>query len=128
MKPPRNEVRFPDSPVESTGGTSGDDVAATREAPAPAAGADAPTAARPWLPIDDTTPRDGTLIEYKVHPEDADASAGHARWRMTRQRDASNRRWVPVGFWSDPITREGLRAEPAVWRMPEGYAMPGMVV
>jgi hypothetical protein len=83
---------------------------------------------RAWRMVDEATPRDGTLIECKDLPDDADASAFYARWRITRRRDHQARHWQIVGFWSDPITREPIAVAPTVWRMPEGYLLPGMVV
>jgi hypothetical protein len=78
-----------------------------------------------WARIE-TAPRDGTLIEYRGA---GDIAAVHyARFRITRERDHEARRWKVVGYWADPVTREKVLVEPMIWRMPEGYLQPGMVV
>lgn len=68
-------------------------------------------------------PQDGTLVELRFEDRSV-----HALWRITRVRDPGQRRWVPTGYWADPITREHVSGEPLGWRMPAGFAQPGMVV
>lgn len=77
-----------------------------------------------WLDIA-TAPRDGTLVElhYTTHIPDKPI---YARYRVTRRR--IDRGWKPVGFWSDPVSREEIGGEPTGWRLPEGYLYPGMVL
>jgi hypothetical protein len=70
---------------------------------------------RPWLEMKDA-PMDGTLIEYE--------DGKYARYRITRRR--MERRWKTIGFWADAFTAEEV--DPARWRLPEGFAMPGMVI
>ena len=76
-----------------------------------------------WMEMDHA-PQDGTLIEYRAK----DDSIHYARWRITRRRNFETKRWDVVGFWADPQTREPVAVEPYVWRLPDGYLLPGMVV
>lgn len=86
---------------------------------------DVPHEAEPdaWNRDMDAAPRDSTLVQILVGKRDF-----VAKWHITRQRDAALRRWVPVGYWADPVTRERLPGEPDGWRMLDGYLTPGMVV
>ena len=79
---------------------------------------------RPWAMMD-SAPVDGTIIECKADPDDA--AFVLARWYGTRVRDQENRRWVPAGWWVDPVTKGRLEIEPFCWRMMEGFVAPGMV-
>jgi hypothetical protein len=94
-----------------------------------------------WLPIDDATPRDGTVIEYKLDANQPDEKAATARWKVTRMREhylkalepgavvLDNRsQWITVGYWSHPLTREQLSPAPGVWRMPAGFINPAKVL
>lgn len=129
MKSPRNEQAVPAGLVGQA-----DDIAPLPTFDPPDAAAESVDAdadgihARPWRLVDEETPRDGTLIQYKVAADDPDSEVGYARWRITRRRDPLHRRWERIGFWADPITSEELALAPDVWRMPEGYATPGMVI
>lgn len=82
---------------------------------------------RAWRLVDEHTPRDGTLIEAKADPDMLDDQAVILKWRITRRRDATVRRWVIVGFWANALTNEEVAAEPFVWRLPSGFLLPGMV-
>lgn len=75
----------------------------------------AAVADRPWMDMRDA-PRDGTLIEYEDNK--------YARYRVTRRR--MDRRWKAVGFWADAFT--AVEIEPAHWRLPSGFTLPGMVL
>jgi hypothetical protein len=76
-----------------------------------------------YIPIA-SAPQDGTMIELKTQ----DGTIQMAIWRRTSRYDAAKSRWVPVGFWSNPMNREPLKIEAVEWRMPAGFAMPGAVV
>jgi hypothetical protein len=69
-------------------------------------------------------PKDGSLVELY---ESSDLPPIHAFWRITRIRDAERRRWVPTGFWADPVTRKALDVEPIGFRRPEGFASPDAI-
>lgn len=129
MRQPRNEQVVPAGPVGPAYDAPSAAVIDAPGDPAESLDADADGIhARPWRLVDEETPRDGTLIEYKVVADDPDSEVGYARWRITRRRAPLMRRWEKVGFWADPITSEELALAPDVWRMPEGYATPGMIV
>jgi hypothetical protein len=83
---------------------------------------------RAWKIVDDTVPRDGTLIEVKADPGEGDEAAVPAKWRITRQRDPATRSWARKEFWVNALTAERLPFEPYVWRLPEGFLLPGMVI
>ena len=101
----------------------------TKESPkAPVEAAKPKFEGRPWQLIDDDTPRDNTLLEVKFDPDDDAEPISHVVWRITRRRNAENRRWEVVGFWANALTREELTFEPMVWRLPEGFLYPGMVM
>lgn len=129
MRQPRNEQTVPSGPLGPA-----DDQAPTQILDAPG---DAPESvdadadgihARAWRLVDDDTPRDGTLIEYKIAADQPDTIVQYSRWRITRMRDAATRSWRKVGFWCDPFTNAKLLYQPLVWRMPEGFMAPGMIV
>ncbi len=82
---------------------------------------------RAWRSMD-CAPRDNTLIEAKARASDGDDTAFPIKYRVTRRRDHARRCWAVVGFWANAITREELTVEPEVWRLPEGFLVPGMVV
>lgn len=82
---------------------------------------------RAWRLMDDA-PKDATLIEVKSDPDDPDEKSVTAKWRITRRRVHAERRWEIYGYWSDPLTRFAIPFEPFVWRMPEGFLVPGMVI
>ncbi len=82
---------------------------------------------RAWRSMEEA-PRDNTLIEAKTYAGDPDDTAVPIKYRVTRRRDHTARRWVVVGFWANAITREELNCEPEVWRLPDGFLTPGMVV
>lgn len=82
---------------------------------------------RAWRLVDEYTPRDGTLIEAKADPDMTDDQAVILKWRITRRRDVEVRRWIVVGFWANALTNEEVAAEPFVWRLPQGFLLPGMV-
>lgn len=83
---------------------------------------------RAWRLVDEFTPRDGTLIESKTDPDMPDDAAVVLKWRITRRRDPDLRRWVKVGFWANALTNEEVVTEPFVWRLPDGFLLPGMVM
>jgi hypothetical protein len=82
---------------------------------------------RAWRLVDEFTPRDGTLIEAKADPDMPDDQAAVLKWRITRRRNFGRRRWVVVGFWANALTNEEVVVEPFVWRLPQGFLLPGMV-
>lgn len=82
---------------------------------------------RAWRLVDEFTPRDGTLIEGKTDPDMPDDAAVVLKWRITRRRDPERRQWVVVGFWANALTNEEVAVEPFVWRLPQGFLLPGMV-
>lgn len=127
MKPPRNErpaavVDFDDPPFDIEPRSVPAELPQTMDAPFVPDEHDP----RAWLSLEaEPPPLDGSLIEFKAEPQ---AAVAYARWRITRRRDHKLRRWIKIGFWSDPITREPIAAEPKIWRRPDGYLTPGLIV
>lgn len=80
-----------------------------------------PVDPRPWMLIDDDTPRDGMLLEVKADPDDENEPIKMVQWRITRRRNHATRRWDVVSFWADPLTHAEIDVEPLVWRLPEGF-------
>lgn len=83
---------------------------------------------RRWRLMDDSAPKDGTLIEVLADPDQPETEAVPVKYRITRRRDAQRRQWMVIGFWSNALTREELAFEPFQWRLPTGFLLPGMVV
>ena len=76
-----------------------------------------------WRSMDDA-PKDGTLIQVR----DGVSAPGYAKWKSTRVRCPENRRWVAAGWWYNPFSGEPIKSRLILWRMPDGFNMPGMVV
>ena len=92
--------------------------------------ATAPEIAEPdpmaWRMMDDA-PRDGAVLEVKELPDSPDEVVIYARWYQTRQRNHALRQWVVTGWWANPLTKERLAFDPAVWRRPDGFSLPGVM-
>jgi hypothetical protein len=81
-----------------------------------------PNSGRTYHTMSDA-PKDGTLLEAVSH----DGAEFHMIWRRTSRYNARESRWEPVGFWSNHLSRQPLKAEPVGWRMPEGFVTPGQI-
>lgn len=82
---------------------------------------------RPYYPLDDAAPRDGSLVEGRAE----DGTEFMMIWRQTRRYDPAKMQWVQVGFWSGYLDRQPLAKEPVEWRRleyqnapPPGAIMP----
>jgi hypothetical protein len=80
---------------------------------------------RPYYPIDDATPRDGSLVEGRAE----DGTEFMMIWRQTRKYDSAQMKWVQTGFWSGYLDRQPLAKQPVEWRRLEyQVAPPGAIM
>lgn len=73
-------------------------------------------------------PKDGTLLQVKMDPDDPDEAAVYAVWRSTMMREKGVAHWVRVGFWADPVTKRQLGGDPIVYRMANATPILGVMV
>jgi hypothetical protein len=119
--PPK--IKVADQPSEPVMAADGHIKVAAEPDPVPADDA----LPQGWHDMEDA-PKDGTMIEFRFSFDQDGSRHGQrfARWKNTRIRQ--DRRWVPTGWWTDVITgSQIIDSSMMMWRMPEGFNMPGMV-
>ena len=75
----------------------------------------------PWHFMPDAM-RDGSIQEGI----DISGRVFNMMWRQTSRHNGW--RWVPHGFWSDPMNRQPIKDEPVAWRVATGRVAPGAIM